>query len=237
VTLLIAWSIWSTNTLGPLNVSITSERESRNANPNCPSFLHGYVFGPAIEGEWNGIVLPYVNTLTFTVESTTDCHYLANILASSLNPNLFTAIMKIAFPGYYWFTGVQHNRRHHPAMEMAVTLPNLQQIAFRLHTAGITVSCYSEREMVAIEAHDPERAKARKVMHLQDIVAKYELSAIFACRNIRRVRIEYIDCEMTRHFTRVGNTGVVLRDIQAFIVNGFFGLGLNVLVELVRVDG
>jgi hypothetical protein len=225
------------NLEGPINVFITTERESVDANPNRPWFLHSYVSGSANEAEWNGIVLPYITTLTFTVDSTTDCHYLANILASGQNPNLFKAITKIAFPGFHWFTGVQHNRRHHPAMEMANTLPNLAQIALRLHTAGITVSCYSEREMVAIEAHDPERAKARKVMHLQDIIAKYELSALFSCRALRHVRIEYIDCGMTRFFTKVGNAGVVLRDIQTFISNGFFGVGLNVLVELVRVDG
>jgi hypothetical protein len=181
--------------------------------------------------------LPYVTSLTFIVESTTDCHYLANILASSQNPELFKAITKIAFPGFYWFTGVQHNRRHHPAMEMATTLPHLQQISLRLHTAGITVSCYSEREMVTIEAIDPQRAKARKVMHVQDIVAKYELSALFACLSLRRVRVEYIDCDMTAFFTKIGRAEDVLRDIQAFIVNGFHGQGMNVFVDLVRVDG
>jgi hypothetical protein len=233
----IIFSTLLANAKGPINVSITTERETVNVNPNRPSFLHGYIFGPANEGEWNDIVLPYVTTLTFTVESTTDCHYLALILASSQNPNLFKAITKISFTRFYWFTGVQHNRRHHPACEMMNTLPYLAQVSLRLHTAGITVSCYSEREMVAIEAHDPERAKARKVMHLPNIIAKYDLSALFSCRALRRVRIEYIDCEMTRFFTRVGDASDVLRDVQTFMRNGFFGVGLNVLVELVRVDG
>lgn len=173
--------------------------------------------------------------MTFAISCTTDLHFAADMFASSQLPHLYHNVTKIAFPKLYWFSGVAHNRRHNPYFQMTASLPHLEELTFTLHTAGITTSCFGERQMVQLEATDPQRAKERKIMRLHDVVAKYELNALFACACLRRVRIEYIECEMTAFFTKVGNAVDLLHDIQAFLINGFAGHGLNVFVELARV--
>jgi hypothetical protein len=157
------------------------------------------------------------------------------MFASSELPHLFRFVTKVAFPKFYWFSGVAHNRRHNPYFQMTASLPALEEISFALHTAGITTSCFAERQMIQLEASDPARAKERKVMCLQDVVQKYELNGLFACMRLRRVRIEYVHCEMTAFFTKAGSPADVLMGVQAFLINGFAGYGLDVFVELARV--
>jgi hypothetical protein len=89
--------------------------------------------------------------------------------------------------------------------------------------------------MIALEQTDPVRAKERRVMRLEDVVGKYELHGLLGCASLRRVRLEYIDCDMTRFFTKVGDPADVLRDVVAWLLEAFGGMGREVVVELVRV--
>jgi hypothetical protein len=66
------------------------------------------------------------------------------------------------FPGFYWFSGVAHNRLHNPYFQMLASLPNVEEVSFTVHTTGVTTSAFGEREMMRLEAVDPVRAKERR---------------------------------------------------------------------------
>lgn len=223
-------------TAGPITVSITAERERPGANVVIPAFLHGFVVTAANYNLWCNVMLPHITLYTFEVSSSSDLHFLANILSCRQLPLLHQAVTHVTFPGFYWFSGVAHNRRENPYFVLTKTLAGLQTISLRLHTAGITMSRFGERQMLKIEETDPECAKERKVMSLDDVVGKYELGGIFACLQLRRVRVEFIDCPRTRYFTRVGDPVGLLREIQMFLVTGCAQAGLNVVVELEQVQ-
>jgi hypothetical protein len=206
-----------------------------NVSVNAPSFLHGFAVTELNQAEWHTIILPHISTFIFKISSTTDLHYFANMLASRQLESMYRAITKIDLPAFFWFSGISHTRRANPYFEMTSTLPALEEMSLRLHTAGITTSRFTERQMVALEATDPGRARERKVMLVEEVVRKYELDAIFACRRLCHVRVEYVACERIRFFTRVGDPVHLLREVQMYLVNGCALHGLDVFVELVRV--
>jgi hypothetical protein len=45
---------------------------------------------------------------------------------------------------------------------MFASLPNVEEVLFTMHTAGVTKSAFGEREMVRLEAFDPVRTKERR---------------------------------------------------------------------------
>jgi hypothetical protein len=75
-----------------------------------------------------------------------------------------------------------------------------------------------------------------KVIYLQNLVAKLEHDGLFALQALRRVRIDYIECDMTAFFTQWNKSGNVLRGIQNMLINGFTFCGRDVFVELKQVD-
>jgi hypothetical protein len=225
-----------TSIQGSTTILMNKERTLPNANHHRPGFLHGIIPNPVNPDEWNGIVLPHIRTLTFDIPSTADLHYTSDMLASNQLPFLYHHITKVAFPGLYWFSGVAHNRRHNPYMQVAKGLPELREITFTLHTAGITTSAFGERQMVQLETTDPVRAKERKAMRVQDVVYKYDLTGLFLCDKLQRIRIEYIECAMTAFFIKTGRPVDVLRDVQMYLTDGFVQHGKNVLVELVKLN-
>lgn len=211
------------------------ERERPNANPHQPTFLHGYTFSVATGRNWCGGGLPHVRGKTFVVSSTTDLHYMAEIFASRHLPHLYDSVTNIEFPGFFWFGGVGRNRLHNPYFQMTATLPNLQFLAIRLHTASVTESAFGEKEMVEMERSDPVAAKERKVIRLMDVLDRYEMNGVFACRSLRRVRLEFVESDMVAFFTKDGNPIDVLKALQMHLINGFASNGMKVFVELVRV--
>jgi hypothetical protein len=216
---------------------MTAQRSAPMADPSRPSFLYGIVPRPDNPDEWNQIVLARVRSMTFVISSTADLHYATAMLATPGLPWLFHHITRVVYDKMYWFSGVSHNRQHNPFLVFASQLPVLAEMTFVLHTAGLTTSCFGERQMIALERTDPVRAKERKVKRIQDVVVEYDLGYLFVCTSLQRVRLEYIQCAMTEFFTKVGRPADLLREVQAFLVNGFAGHGLNVFVELVRIDG
>lgn len=182
------------------------------------------------------MVLPYLRTKAFVIASTVELIHGAEIIKSPHLPALSENITKLTLPYFYYFSGVFHNRRHNPYFIFTSHLPHLEELSLRLHTAGLTTSAFGERLMIEIEQSDPERSKERKVIAAKDVIAKIEFNGLFACTALRRLRIEYIDCEMTAHFTKNGSVVELLREIQMFLINGFAALGRVVFVELVKVD-
>jgi hypothetical protein len=216
---------------------MTAVRTAPMADPSRPSFLHGIIPRPENPAEWNEVVLAHIRTMTFVISSTADLHFATAMLAANTLPWVFHHITSVVFPQLYWFSGTSLDRPNNPYFMFAKELPLLNQLSFTLHTAGLTTSCFGERQMIALERTNPLRAKERKVKSLQDVVAQYDFGSLFLCANLQRIRIEYIDCEMTAFFTRVGRPVDVLRDIQIFLITGFADRGVEVFVELVKVDG
>jgi hypothetical protein len=216
---------------------MTAVRTAPMADPSRPSFLHGIIPRPEDPAEWNEVVLAHIRTMTFVISSTADLHFTTAMLAANTLPWVFHHITSVVFPQLYWFSGTSLDRPNNPYFMFVRGLPLLNQLSFTLHTAGLTTSCFGERQMIALERTNPLRAKERKVKSLQDVVAQYDFGSLFFCANLQRIRIEYINCEMTAFFTRVGRPVDVLRDIQIFLIAGFADRGVEVFVELVKVDG
>ncbi|KAH7378365.1 hypothetical protein BKA66DRAFT_467140 [Pyrenochaeta sp. MPI-SDFR-AT-0127] len=202
---------------GPVIVHIADERENSNADPNFPAFLKGVAFDPNNQSQWYNVVLPYVRGLVFSVASTADIHFAGPMFGSEVLPQIYLAVTMLRF-------------------QMAAHLPNLRQISFTIHTAGITASAFSERQMIAIEANEPIRAKERRVMRLPDVVEKYNLRALLECRSLTAISIDYIDCERTAHFVRVGDPFNLVRAVQMWLVQEFTQMGQNVTVNLNRAN-
>ncbi|KAF1915920.1 hypothetical protein BDU57DRAFT_547735 [Ampelomyces quisqualis] len=181
------------------------------------------------------MVLPHVSTFAFDIETTSVLYYATLIFSSSQLTKPYKAITKVSFPGFYQFSGVQHNRLHNPFLKMAAQLPSLKELTFTMHTAGTTTSALGERQMITLESTDPERARERVNMSLEEVVRRYELHGLFGCRGLRRVCIEYIDCQRTASFTGISHPVNLIRQIHTFLINGFALNGIHVVVELVRV--
>lgn len=186
---------------GPVIVHIADERENSNADPNFPAFLKGVAFDPNNQSQWYNVVLPYVRGLVFSVASTADIHFAGPMFGSEVLPQIYLAVTMLRF-------------------QMAAHLPNLRQISFTIHTAGITAI----------------RAKERRVMRLPDVVEKYNLRALLECRSLTAISIDYIDCERTAHFVRVGDPFNLVRAVQMWLVQEFTQMGQNVTVNLNRAN-
>ncbi|KAF2622853.1 hypothetical protein BU25DRAFT_351439 [Macroventuria anomochaeta] len=222
--------------VGPVTVFITAERERTIATPDSPLFLKGVHFNPVDSCMWYKEVLPYLSECTFVVASTADVTYGGNIFGSAALPHIYNAVTKVELPKFYWFSGVALNRYHNPYLQMCRNLPNLRELGIAMQTAGLTNQRWPERQIIALERTNPEAAKERIVLSLREVVHRYELDALFACAGLRRLRLEYIESAMTAYFCRVGNPVDVLQDVKTYLEQGFTQRGLQVIVELVRVD-
>lgn len=222
--------------VGPQRVDITVERENTAALPDQPGFLKGARYDPINPGKWYGAVLPYLSKCTFIVASTADVTYAGAIFSSTALPHIYNAVTKLQLPNFYWFSGVAHNRHHNPYLQMCLNLPNLCELSLTVHPAGLTSQRWAERQIVVLEATNPEAAKERILLPLREVVRFYELDALFACRMLQNLRLEYIESPMITHFCTVGNPMDVAQGIEAYLEQGFYEQGMQVDLELVRID-
>jgi len=160
------------------------------------------------------------------------------MLQSPQLPCLYEAITKVSLPNQHWFSGVNNksNRPHNPYFKFIGWLPRLESLTFTMHNAGLTDSCFGEKQMIDIERVDVLRSRSRKVLGLNKVVENYDIAEIFRCRGLRRVRLEYVECARMRTYTVVGNAAELMRQLQIFLVNGFARHGMNVHVELAKVE-
>ncbi|KAF9701992.1 hypothetical protein EKO04_000997 [Ascochyta lentis] len=221
---------------GPVHVAITTEREDAAASPDSPLFLKGVRFDPTDLHMWYGKVLPYLAKCTFVVSSTVDVTYGGSIFGSTAVPHIYNAVTKVELPKFYWFSGVALNRHHNPYLQMCRNLPNLRELCLTMQTTGLTSQRWPERQIVALERTNPEASKERIILSLREVVHRYDLDALFACTSLRRLRLEYIESAMTAYFCRVGNPVDVLQAIKMYLAQGFAQRGLEVAVDLARVD-
>ncbi|KAJ4374873.1 hypothetical protein N0V83_001951 [Neocucurbitaria cava] len=221
---------------GPVTVSMRVERERPGADANFPAFLKGITFDHNNPLLWYNVVLPYVQGLTFNIGFSPDCMFMADVLGSPNHPQLFEAITKMDLSCFHWFSGIQQNRSKNPYFGMASHLPSLGFLSFKLHTGNLTTSVFGERRMLAIEAVDEERSKERKCRAPEEVIAYYGLGDVFAFRSLRILRIEYIACARTAHYTLRGDPVRVIRDIRNWLEAGFANQGHMVRVEMVQVE-
>jgi hypothetical protein len=217
-------------------VDITAERESTAATPDVPMFLKGVRFDPTNALRWYEEVLPYLSKCTFIVSSTADVAYASSIFGSAALPHFYNAVTKMELTKFYWFGGIALNRHHNPYLQMCLNLPNLRELVITLHTAGLTSQHWPERQIVTLERTNPEVARERTAVSLREAVHRYELDALFTCASLRLVRLEYIESARTAYFCRVGIPAEVVREIRTYLAQGFAQRGLEVAVELLRVD-
>ncbi|KAF2134933.1 hypothetical protein P153DRAFT_392231 [Dothidotthia symphoricarpi CBS 119687] len=220
--------------IGPTTVSLTTERCLPNASPHHPSFLRNISLDTVSPSEWNTHVLPYISTLTFDIACNPDVHYLSRILTSPQLPRLHTAITTLSLSGHHWFSGVMLNRHNNPYLTTAAMLPNLQDLTFTMHTAGVTTSVYGERRMVEIERTDPVESRARRTLRVENVVQRYGIDAVFACAALRKVRVDYVESELTLEHCRHGDPYGVIVELQAYLVSGFAQRGRTVRVDVRR---
>ena len=222
--------------IGPARVDITVEREDAAASPDLPAFLKGVRFDPANTHKWYEEVLPYLSKCTFILASTADVTYGGNIFGSIALPHIYNAVTKVELPKFYWFSGIAINRHHNPYLQICRNLPNLRELSLTMQTAGLTNQRWGEKQIAVLERTNPEAPKERIVLSLRETIYLYELDALFACDSLSRLRVEYIESAMTAYFCRVGNPVDVLRDVKVYLEQGFTLRGLQVIVELLRVD-
>lgn len=215
---------------------IAVEREDTAALPDRPVFLKGVRFDPVDSRTWYEEVLPYLAKCTFVFVSTTDVTYGGSILGSAALPHLYNAVTKVELPKFYWFGGVGLNRHHNPYLQMCRNLPNLRELTLTMHTAGLTNQRWPERQIIVLECNNPDAAKERIVLSLQEAVHRYELDALFTCGGLRRLRLEYIESAMTAYFCKVGNPVDVLQSIKIYLEQGFAQRSLQVTLELVQMS-
>ncbi|CAA9957170.1 hypothetical protein PTMSG1_00778 [Pyrenophora teres f. maculata] len=139
---------------GSFMVDITAEREAPRADPNHPLFRKGVTSHPSQSTQWQNTILPYIRQLIFKVSSTADVFYMGRILQCPLLPGLHENVMKPDMAAVHWFSGVAHNHRSNPFLNLASTISPLMEVAFTLHAASITISMWGERLMIELEATD-----------------------------------------------------------------------------------
>jgi len=216
------FSLANTSTFaGDFAIAITTEREAPDANPDHPLFMKGTTFNASHSAQWHTTVLPYIRKLTFNLASTTDLYFFSEMLQSPLLPGLHANITKLDMSGFHWFSGIIDNRQANPYLTLASHLPLLSDVALTLHTASITASMWGERRMVELEATDPVRAKARRVLSLRDVCAKYGLVALFECNELKRIRIVYIKSDIVTATTPTMNPEKLIVAIRDWLVVEF----------------
>lgn len=218
-------------------ISIKEERERPNANPTAPSFIHDPNLAQKDLNKWMTVVLPYVSSLIFMFESLTDVHFFRAIMASPNLPQLFRAVTKISFKGFYWFSGIAHNRTANPYLEICAGLPNLQELTLTFHTAGLTTSRWHERERIKMEATDLEKSKELKVLRVTDVSGRYDLAALWRCPGLQVLHLECLNSPIVAHFVKVGDPLGPFRDLVHFLSDGFRQYcGTQVQIDLKVID-
>lgn len=201
--------------------SITKERQ-QGAEPARPSFIRDHQLAFQDPVLYQQVVLPSVSELTFEISSLPDVqHFRAMLAAESQMPQFWRAVTKVAFPGFYWFSGIAHNRTCNPYLEVVGNLPFLSELSLTFHTAGLTHSRYGERDRLKIEETDIEKSKELKVTRVADVVRKYDLSSVFKCTSLRILRLECFDSQIVDHFTGTVDQFSSFRELQYFFIDGF----------------
>jgi hypothetical protein len=171
------------------------------------------------------------------MSDTGDLHHAANIFVQDAYPDLWRSVARVSFPNFYYAFDLGKKKQRSPYFQMTASLPFLEELTIRFVTSSVTASRWSERQQNEYEHTDLRRSLEKKVLDFPTIVSSYELNGLFACRCLRHLRIEYIDCEWTAYHCTVGNPVQTLRDLQTHLIHGFASHNMTVHVALIKVPG
>jgi hypothetical protein len=203
-----------------------------STSPSTPFFLKSISFTTHCQ-DWDSTVLPYTRHLSFTVLSTTDIFHMSSMLKSPSLPNLFQNITKMSMPNFHWFSGITADRHTNPYLVMASHLPELQEVSFTLATGSITTSMWGEMKQIALENEGKMHlSKARKVLDVQDVVARYDIRAFLQCRSLVRVRLEYVVSEIMAPHVNATDAMRCMHGVRDILEYGFRQQGQAVDVEI-----
>jgi hypothetical protein len=182
------------------------------------------------------MTLNYAAIVQFNITCVPDINWLMAILQSPAHPQLYMEVTKLEFSGFHWFSGIAHNRRVNPNLEFVASLPSAAEVTIHLHTAGLTVSVWNERERLRLEKQGfLERSKQLRVLSLRDVVQKYDFEKIFACCALRVLTFVVYDCSAVRYHCDQADPLAGFRQLQNWLMMGFLqGHGRRVDVHLVR---
>ncbi|KAF2014537.1 hypothetical protein BU24DRAFT_463318 [Aaosphaeria arxii CBS 175.79] len=180
-------------------ISISEERNNPATSPMIPGFL-SHIENHLDTAVMQSRVLPYLETVVLKMETLADMHYLIIILDTLGAVKSRKSVFKISFPGFFWFSGILHNRKENPMLAFATTLPNLKEMAITFHTAGLTASKYTERDRLLMEDDGYlEMSKQLRVLHLSELINRYGLQDLFRCRSLEAVHLECIESDIVAY--------------------------------------
>jgi hypothetical protein len=183
--------------------------------PTAAADLKGYL----------GMTLPQVSTMIFRLTCVPDLQRFMAILSSPAYPQLAHAIVNVELTGFHWFSGIAHNRRVNPSLELLASLPNVAEATIHLHSAGLTGSVWLERERLRMEnAGDLAGSKRLKVLRLSEIVAKYDLNKIYACSALRVVNLVVFDSAEVRSHCNGMEPLSQFRLLRNWLMTGFLNV-------------
>ena len=220
----------------PTLVSFVTERVDTAASPHAPAFLRNLPKANEDPQGYRAVTLNYAATVQFKITCVPDINWLMAILQSPAHPQLYMAVTKLEFSGFHWFSGIAHNRHVNPNLELVASLPSVAEVAIYLHTAGLTVSVWNERERLRLENQGfLERSKQLRVLSLRDVVQKYDLEKMLACGALRVVTLVIYDCSTVRYHCGQADPLAGFCQLQNWLMMGFLqDQGRRVDVQLVR---
>lgn len=71
---------------------------------------------------------------------------------------------------------------------------------------------------------------------MRDVVAKYELHALFGCKELRVLRMRYVECKIVKACCTEGDPVAVLQEMRGWMEEEFGKRAQEVRVELVEVE-
>ncbi|KAF2107684.1 hypothetical protein BDV96DRAFT_672824 [Lophiotrema nucula] len=214
-------------------INLKLDRESGNGDPQNPPFLSHF---PTIRTPQTlqNFILPYIASCFFVLDSQLDINYFAKII------NLLGAapyITQIAFSGFYWFSGVRDNRRSNPALMFAAQLPYLADVTLIFHTAGLTESCYGERDRIRMESINLEQSKSLRCIRLNDVIDFYDMRRLLECNNLQVLRLDLIKSSIVERYCQQGDPASTYRDLIHWCRQNLFEkLGRPVTIDA-KING
>jgi hypothetical protein len=187
------------------------------------------------------VVLPQVSAAKFVLESGQDINWLKHMLSAEyIYPQFYRAITKVSFPGFHWFSGINHNRTENHFLTAAANFVNLRDLGLSFHTAGLTHSIFGEKQRMEIERTDLEKSKELMPYKLIDVVDKYGLEALFHCKELVSMTLTCIDSDIVAHHVKHTNPVNLVHEIAGYFREGylkFYHRHITVNVVVVDVNG
>ncbi|KAF2703848.1 hypothetical protein K504DRAFT_519727 [Pleomassaria siparia CBS 279.74] len=216
-----------------LIIYLAEERNNPTAFPGRPRFLNGLPVYSEDPRGYQETTLPYVASLTFVITCGPDATFFKEVVQSDTFPGIDTAVLKLSFPNFHWFSGVINNRTNNPWLALCATLPNLEEVSLNFHTAGLTTSTWTERQRIRLETGGLMiQSKDLRCLRLADVVRKYDIDRLFQVRTLRKVHLTCWDSQIVKFHVNNGDPLRCFRELESYIISGFYDIGSRVDAEM-----